>query len=269
MIILFQKRRIQIPVQLPKRKCRRPVCPLTANAAPSTSTARAANILTAQAASRKAANTLTAQAATTSTAGAATTSPASSLTESISTESISSIASTSTADVVIVPTVTSSTSTVTASTSTAKPTTKARPPKTNSWVPLTLSEFYGFIGVLIIMGYHKLPEIRLYWSTSRDMGVQAVRDAFTLVRFQQIWNRLHYSGQPSYHHQKDTTVDDERGAAHQKSAETADDAVMKVRTFMSLVNRRFRAVRNPSACLCVDETITPYKGRSSIKVSTS
>jgi hypothetical protein len=35
---------------------------------------------------------------------------------------------------------------------------------------LQLEELYAFIGIHFLMGYHKLPSWRDYWSTSNDLG---------------------------------------------------------------------------------------------------
>jgi hypothetical protein len=78
---------------------------------------------------------------------------------------------------------------------------------------------------------------------------------------------MHYSMQPSYHHGRDEQDPDEaRAAKQQKQSEIADDAALKIRMFSTMVNNKFRASRNPQHVLCVDETMTPYKGRSTIKV---
>jgi hypothetical protein len=158
---------------------------------------------------------------------------------------------------------------------------RARKKKMPTWQPLTLAEFYGFLAVLIIMGYNKLPEIKHYWSTSSDLGLKAVKDAFTYRRFAQIWKMFHYSSQPSYQRlgclDEEVEVDDEEAvegdrldvaaaASQLKCVERNRDAIIKVRLFCEMVNSQFRKCRNPTRILCIDETITPFKGRSSIKV---
>jgi len=49
-------------------------------------------------------------------------------------------------------------------------------------------------------------------------------------------------------------------------AREQQDPILKVRPFLSHLNTRFRAVRQARRELCVDETMTKFKGRSSIKV---
>lgn len=73
-----------------------------------------------------------------------------------------------------------------------------------------------------------------------------------------IWANLTYSTQPSYTRlgERFTFAKDD-----QKAFETNEDPVGRVRMLADIVNRRFRAVRNPSKDLCVDETMTAYRGR--------
>lgn len=49
--------------------------------------------------------------------------------------------------------------------------------KTNS------DEINAFLGLLALMGYHKLPSTRNYWSTSSDLGVSFVQNVMPVKRF--------------------------------------------------------------------------------------
>jgi hypothetical protein len=127
------------------------------------------------------------------------------------------------------------------------------------WKPLTLEELYSFLGVLIVMGYNQQPEISLYWSTSADMGVAAIREAFTRQRFMDIWANLRYTAQLAVQELSEVAK------AAQKEAEKKD-AIMKVRPFLNVLNGQFRACRRPTSVLCIDETMTAFRGRSRIKI---
>lgn len=59
----------------------------------------------------------------------------------------------------------------------------------------TLSEcdLLRFLGVVILSGYHSLPQIPLYWSTDEDKGVPIVKSCMTKNRFFNIKQNLHLS----------------------------------------------------------------------------
>jgi hypothetical protein len=109
------------------------------------------------------------------------------------------------------------------------------------------------------MGYNDQPEINSYWSTSSDLGSRAIRDGMSRRRFLQIWKYIRYGPQQSLATANETTV------ASQKEAEKRD-AIFKVRPLMNIINGQFRRNRNPGEMLCIDESMTAFKGRSRIKV---
>ena len=56
---------------------------------------------------------------------------------------------------------------------------------------LTSTELKAFIGVLVIMGFHSLPSIRLYWSSDPNFHVPRVADIMSLKRFLKILRHIH------------------------------------------------------------------------------
>ena len=42
------------------------------------------------------------------------------------------------------------------------------------WIPVTISEIISWIGLNILMGYHKLPSYRDYWSSNSNFNVPIV-----------------------------------------------------------------------------------------------
>ena len=133
-------------------------------------------------------------------------------------------------------------------------------------VPVTRGEMYAYLGAYIVMGFNNQPELHSYFSREPELGNVAIQRAFTRRRFAEITKHLCYTQQkvlpagPLPRTQKMTTWHDYL-VARQK-----EDPIMKVRTFLSHINRKFRAVRLPRRELCVDESMTKFKGRSSIKV---
>ena len=48
-----------------------------------------------------------------------------------------------------------------------------------------------FIGILLLSGYHKLPQAHLYWDSNNDTTVTIVSNAMPRARFQLIKKYLH------------------------------------------------------------------------------
>lgn len=48
-----------------------------------------------------------------------------------------------------------------------------------------------FIGINFIMGYHKLPSLKDYWSTNRDFNVPVISEAMARNNFDDILTNLH------------------------------------------------------------------------------
>ena len=54
-------------------------------------------------------------------------------------------------------------------------------------------EMKTFIGLTIIMGYHRLPAIRDYWKEAKDLNVAAVSVTMTNRRYEILRKCLHFS----------------------------------------------------------------------------
>ena len=57
--------------------------------------------------------------------------------------------------------------------------------------PVTKEEIWAFLGVIIIMGIHRLPEIDNYWSSDHLLGVEAIKKCMSRNRFWHIWSNVH------------------------------------------------------------------------------
>ena len=136
-----------------------------------------------------------------------------------------------------------------------------------AWEPLTKEDLLSFVACMIIMGYDEQPEMANYWSMASDLGNHAIRTALTRTKFGQIWNNFRLSAEPSFTGvDLDTAPLATREAILAQKAKEDLDAIMKVRPLLEGINAKFRACRNPSSILCVDESMTAYKGRSKIKI---
>lgn len=115
---------------------------------------------------------------------------------------------------------------------------------------LTREELLAFFGILIIMGFHKLPSMRLYWSNDPAFHVDIVSKVMTLHRFLRILRYIHLN---------DNSKMSKRG-------ENNYDKLYKLRPFSEFLKKRFLEIFNPcSRFLSIDESMVGFKGRSSLK----
>ena len=59
------------------------------------------------------------------------------------------------------------------------------------WVNVSVSEVWSFLGIVILMGVHRLPRIRNYWSKDSFLGISALQECMSLSRFWALWSNLH------------------------------------------------------------------------------
>ena len=106
--------------------------------------------------------------------------------------------------------------------------------------PITRQEFYGFVGINMIMSYHKLPSWTDYWSNDPDMSVPFVASTMTRDRFGQILSNLH--------------VNDDN-----------QDKLYKLRPLIEAMNTNYVKLYSVSRRQSIDESMILFKGRHSIK----
>ncbi|CAF5138878.1 unnamed protein product, partial [Rotaria magnacalcarata] len=53
------------------------------------------------------------------------------------------------------------------------------------------NQIHAFLGLLFIMGFHKLPRIRDYWSQDRNLFTSAVANTMTRNEFQRVFSNIH------------------------------------------------------------------------------
>lgn len=107
------------------------------------------------------------------------------------------------------------------------------------------SELLNFIGILVLSGYHVLPQTDMYWSTEEDKGVQVVKQCMSRNKFRSIKQNLHFN---------DNTQLDK------------DDKYSKIRPLFDIINKKFMQFDTFSEKLAVDEEMVPYFGRHSCKM---
>lgn len=107
------------------------------------------------------------------------------------------------------------------------------------------TDLLAFLGILILSGYHTLPQMQLYWSNDDDKGLDIIKKCMSRNRFYAIKKNLHLS---------DNTALDK------------SDKFAKLRPFFDAVNKRNLQFGVFSFCLSIDEQMVPYFGRHSCKM---
>ena len=96
------------------------------------------------------------------------------------------------------------------------------------------------LGILLLSGYHTLPQTSNYWSTQPDLGVPAVYNVMTRNRFTEIKKYLHLAD--NQHLQ-------------------AGDKLSKVSHMYKILIDELTQFGVFSALLSIDESMVPYYGR--------
>ena len=107
-------------------------------------------------------------------------------------------------------------------------------------------ELLGFLGINIIMGYHKLPSRTHYWNQDHDLCVPYVADVMSRDRFGQILSHLHVND--------NTAVPDNN-----------KDKLFKIRPLITKLNSNYMKLYNVRQVVSIDESMILFKGRHSIK----
>ena len=111
------------------------------------------------------------------------------------------------------------------------------------------NEVLAFLGIVFIMGFHKLPRIRDYWSQDKNLFTLVVADTMTRDNFYRLFTNIHLVNN-----------------ATMPSKDSPDySKLYKVHDFSHLLKRNFQRNYSLGVCISVDETIVKFKGRSPIK----
>lgn len=104
---------------------------------------------------------------------------------------------------------------------------------------LRLEELYVFFGALLLSGYAKYPNKRMYWSSESDVP-KILADSMRLNRFEQIVRNLHLND--------NSNIDKE-------------DRLYKLRPIIETLNVNFRKYSGLDEKLSIDESMIPYYGK--------
>lgn len=122
-------------------------------------------------------------------------------------------------------------------------------PQKNSknWTDLTADELEAFVGIQIIMGIHKLPNVKAYWSFDPILRVNAVADTMPAKRYEKITQNLHLNN-------------NENVLPHEQY-----DKLHKLRPVIDLLNENIGKIYSPSSFVTVYESMILFKGRCVLK----
>lgn len=109
----------------------------------------------------------------------------------------------------------------------------------NDELDLTMEELHVFLGVLLLSGYGKYPNKRLYWTNSDDVP-KIVQQSIRLKRFEKILKLFHLN---------DNTKRDPQ------------DRLYKIRPLISKLNNNFKKHGGLDENLSIDESMVPYYGK--------
>lgn len=107
------------------------------------------------------------------------------------------------------------------------------------------NEICRLLGILLLSGYHSLPNETDYWSNQPDLGVSVVSQSLSKNRYMAMKRNLHLA-------------DNQNLQAGNKAA--------KVQPFYDLLNNNLTKFGVWHENLSIDESMVPYFGRSSLKM---
>lgn len=108
----------------------------------------------------------------------------------------------------------------------------------------TAAELIIVIGCVLIMCYNKVPAMYMYCSTRKSLGNAAISHAISRNRFQKIFAKLYFA-----------------------NPEKPQDAIKTyyLDEFLACLKQTFLEARSDSTFQSIDESMTKFKGRSSMK----
>ena len=111
----------------------------------------------------------------------------------------------------------------------------------------TLEELCAFLGINILIGIHKLPKMRDYWSIDEGLGNFLIQKTMTRNRFLEILQNLHFA----YNLQKLPPKESERF-----------DCAWKLRPFLDHLLKHFQEALLLESHQSIDEDMSKFKEKS-------
>ena len=117
------------------------------------------------------------------------------------------------------------------------------------WYDTSCSELKLFLGVIIAMGIHRLPQLEDYWSSDVLLGVPGIVDGMPIDRFKVLQRCLHANDNATLKPRDDPEY----------------DRLHKLRPLLTAARANFLREYRPHREVSVDEAMVGFKGRSSLK----
>lgn len=111
---------------------------------------------------------------------------------------------------------------------------------------LSIEELNAFFGMLITMGFHNLPSMRMYWCSDTNLNVPRIANVMSQKRFLKTFRYVHINDNDKM----------------PKKGEAIFDKLYKIRPLIDHLNSRFRNRFNLSMNLDRDESMVGFKGRT-------
>ena len=118
-----------------------------------------------------------------------------------------------------------------------------------NWREISENQIHAFLGILFIMGFHKLLRIRDYWNQDKNLFTPAVANTMTRDEFQRLFSNIHLAD--------NSKMPPKNSSNYNK--------LYKVDEFLSLLKRNFQKNYSHGSCISIDEAMIKFKGRSSLK----
>ena len=122
--------------------------------------------------------------------------------------------------------------------------------RTSDWQQVNENTIHSFLGLLIIIGLHRLPRIRDYWRRNKIFHTEVVASVMPRNEFYRIFTAFHLC---------DNTK------RHQLEKNSKSFKLFKVYDFISALKKNFQENFTLGTDICVDESMIKFKGRSSLK----
>lgn len=123
---------------------------------------------------------------------------------------------------------------------------------------VTDHELAAFFGIQFLIGYHRLPELSMFWEQQPDagLGLGIIQQAMTRERFKFISKHIACASPWD-------DVDQDSDDPDQEPERP--DPIRKIRPLVKRLNERYDACRKPPRGQSIDESMVKFKGRSVLR----
>ena len=116
------------------------------------------------------------------------------------------------------------------------------------WCHTKADEMKLFIGIILAMGVHQLPQLEDYWSSHPLLGAKGIVAGMSYRRFR-VLSCLHLVN-------NSTAV---------RRGDAGFDKLHKIRPLLDIIQQNIQSSYNPHREVSIDEAMVGFKGRSSLK----